>query len=415
MSGRSAVTVLGAGVIGVACALYLQRDGWTVTVIDRQGPGEGASRGNAGIFATDNVHPLATPGVLLKAPRYLLDPLGPLAIRPRCLPRLAPWLTRFALAALPSQVAHSTAALRALVGRSREAWLPLLQASGLTSLMTERGWVAAFETVNALRREQTGLAEYRGRGGDFVELGGDEVRDLEPALSQTVVGGIWYRDAAHSMNSFRLVRDLAAHFRRLGGKFQTAEIDRIDRRDGAVDALVTTTGDHLAIERLVLATGAWSRRYAAMLGDRVPLDTERGYHLHFPEPGVGLSRPVMSGEYKFFITPMETGLRLAGTVELASLSAPPNWRRAEVLLERARRLLPGLNETPRERWMGHRPSIPDSLPVIGPASGAKNAWYAFGHQHLGLTLAAATGEVLADLMAGRAPALNPEPYRATRF
>jgi len=414
MSQGSHVAVIGAGVVGLATAAQLLREGFTVTVVDRGEPGEGTSFGNAGILSTTTAFPLATPGILRQVPGMLLDPLGPFTIRWSYLPRITPWLVRFVAAARPDRVRAYGQALSALSRSSLAAWEDLAAEAGTEGLIQKRGWLAVYETDAGFRDAEGEIARRRELGIPFEILTSDEVRQMAPALARSVRHGVWYTDAGHVTSPIGLSRALAAWIRRRGGAIRRADVTDIVLRDDRPAALATTEGE-IAFDRVVVAAGAFSKRFAAALGHRVPLDTERGYHVTFPDPGLELRLPVSSSDGKFFLTPMDHGIRIAGTVELGGLALPANWKRAEVLQTQAKRLLPGLGEQKAERWMGYRPTLPDSLPVIGRATSHPNAYFAFGHNHLGLTHAAITGRMIADLMRDRPTAVDATPYRPDRF
>lgn len=408
------ITVIGAGIVGVCTALWLQRDGHRVTLLDRQAPGQGASFGNAAVFATDSVLPVAMPGILARVPGMLADPLGPLAIRWSYLPRLAPWLLRFVAASRPARVEQISAAMAALLDGSLEDYGPLLTGAGLADSVVRRGWIGVYLDHGKLVAGRKSAAMQRAHGAAVEEMSADELRRLEPALTPALAGGFYYPDVAHSLDPHGTVTGLAESFRRGGGEIVEQEARRLIHDDGRVIAVETAAGAQ-PCEAVVVAAGAWSRRLAADVGASLPLETERGYHLTIPSPRVELGRPIYSGDFGMACTPIAAGLRIGGTVELGGLQAPPNWRRAEVLAERGRQLLPGLEVGEASRWMGFRPSMPDSMPVIGPSATVPNAFLAFGHGHLGLTLGARTGRLVADLVAGREPVVDPAPYAASRF
>jgi D-amino-acid dehydrogenase len=408
------LVVIGAGAVGVATALYLQRDGLPVTIVDPRGPGEGTSRGNASIIAVESCVPVATPGIARAVPGMLLDPLGPLAIRWAYLPRLAPWLWRFIRASAPDKVEAISIALRAILTESIPSWDPLLADAGLADMLRRNGMLLVFETEAKFAAMQPYLELQRRRGTIFDLIPPEELRQLEPTLQPIFRHAVLYREVGHTLDNFRLVQRLAEHFRRRGGQILQASARGFSAGPSGVSQVLTDAGA-IDCRGAVVAAGAWSKTLARQLGADVPLDTERGYHVMLPEPGIMPRRPIYSAEGSFVATPLEHGLRLAGTVELGGLEAPPNYGRADILLRHGRRIFGSLGETGRSNWMGFRPSMPDSLPVIGPAGGHRNAWLAFGHGHLGLTLAAVTGRLVADLVAGRRPVADPAPYRADRF
>lgn len=406
--------VIGAGVIGTAVAEQLQSRGHRVLLVDRNEPGSGCSSGNAGHFATDAVLPLANPQTILSIPKMLADPLGPLAIRWSYFPRMLPWLLRFAQAALPANARASAGTLRELNHRSIASFDRLLGRTGLQDLMVKRGALTLYQTEKGRRAHRATVALLRDYGVEIEELDTGALRELEPALSESLAGGLYFPYTAHTANPLRLVRELARVFCAAGGAFERAEVQRLVPQVGGGVTVQLENGT-LSSRRVIVAAGAWSKSLAAQLGCWVPLDTERGYHLMLPLPAVKLERPLASFERSFVMTPMEEGLRLAGTVELAGLKAPPNYRRADILHRHAEAILPGLRRDEARRWMGFRPSLPDSLPVIGRAPQWDNIYFAFGHQHLGLTQAAITAEIIGDLVEGRQPEVDIRPLAADRF
>ena len=412
--GRRHFTVVGAGTVGVCCAFALLRDGHRVTLIDRDEPGRGCSFGNGGIIQIGASVPVATSGVLRQVPRMLLDPNGPLVIRWRCLPRLAPYLVRFIAAARPDRVERISIAIAALLDEAIDAFRDLLGAAGALDAIARTGELYVYQSEAAYQGAR-GAHDMRRRRGVRVEaLSADEVRQLVPALAPSVRRGVLLPHCMTATNPFHLTNRLVDAFRRDGGVVLRETLQDIEVAFDRGLTLLTDVGRH-EIDGLVLATGAWSKRWAAKLGARIPLDSERGYHVMLRDPGVDLRVPVLSGDHRFGITPMADGIRLAGTAELASLEALPDYRRAEMMIPLAKALLPDLRVESRDNWMGHRPSTADSLPVIGCASGFPEAFFAFGHGHLGFTLGPITGRLIADLAIGRPPAVDTTPYAAERF
>ena len=385
-----------------------------MTLVDRLEPGAGTSLGNAGLIQIDSCVPIATPGVLAEVPKMLLDPEGPLVIRWRYLLQIAPWLTRFVLASRPGRVEALSLALMALLDQADAAYRPLITDAGADDLMRPTGELRVYRTEASWRAAKSAIDLRRRRGAKLEILDADAVRQLEPALSQEVKYGVYSPDCRSVADPLTLTTRLAQAFVRGGGTVLRAEVTDIEIADGGARALITDGGRH-ETDALVIAAGAYSKPWAAKFGVRVPLDTERGYHLMLPDPGVDLRVPVLAGDRRFAIVPMTGGVRLAGTTEFAGLHAPPFWRRADMLGPMAQQLVPGLRIEGGERWMGYRPALPDSVAVIGPAPTARAVFLAFGHGHLGLTLGAITGRLIADLAAGRDPGLDMTPYRADRF
>lgn len=408
------VAVVGAGVVGLACAAQLQARGHDVTLIDPAGPGEGCSLGNAGCLSRASCVPLGLPGTWKKVPGYLLDPEGPLRVPWRYAARAAPWLWQLHLATSLARVNAIADALHPLLDPTIEKWRPLAQWAGVPELIRQDGYAFAYLSEGAFRGDALGRELRKARGVKIDVLEGPAVREFDPALSPEVSHLVVMPEQGHVPNPLRLSRALADRLRAGGARFVTAPALDFQFRDGRVSAVATGAGP-VDTDVVVLAAGAHSRPLASRLGADVPLETERGYHVMLSEPSVRPRIPTCSGEGKYFVTPMEGGLRVAGTVELAGLAAAPDWSRADLLVSGTRRLLPGLSFGKVERWMGHRPSLPDSLPVLGFAPSVANAIFAFGHGHVGLTAAAPTAELVADLVGGTRPWLDPAPYSAKRF
>lgn len=413
---RPGATIVGAGIVGLAIALTLQRDGFDVTVIDRDGPGEGATYGNAGVLATSSVVPVGTPATVRAVPRMLLDRQAPLTLRWSTLPALAPWFTRFVLASRPARVEAISRALAALAGRAIEAYAPLLRAADADVLIGRGGWLTVYESDHGLRRARGEHDLMRRRGVRFDVLRREEIGDIEPSLGPTIRHALYFPDNCWVRDTLGLARAFAAAIQRNGGNIVRDEVVGFDiGADGPRAVLGRAGSTPLDGRALIIAAGAHSGPLARALGAAVPLDTERGYHVMLPEPGFGLRLPVMHGERAFVATPMAGGIRLAGTVEFGGLAAPANFSRAEVILNHAKRIYPALRDGGGKRWMGFRPSMPDSLPVIGPCPHFKGVYFAFGHGHLGLTFAAVTGEMIGAMLNDRPPPVDPMPYRVDRF
>ncbi|MGC2199414.1 MAG: FAD-binding oxidoreductase [Stellaceae bacterium] len=417
-NGARRVGVIGAGIVGVCAASWLQRDGHSVFLVEPSEPGRGASFGNAGCFNGSSVTPVAMPGVARNVPRWLFDPLGPLSLRWTYLPTIAPWLFRFVRASTPERARATARALRPLVGPTLEALKPLVSAASAEDLVHRLGHLYVYRSVESLAKDRLSWDLRRENGVEVDEFDTDELRQLEPALSRDYVRGLLVRENGHTSNPLALVERLAEHFIRAGGQLVRARALGFRLEGGRLAAIETNTGD-LPADTVVVCAGAYSKPLAAALGDKVPLETERGYHLMIRDPEAMPRIPTADADGKFVATPMESGLRFAGTVELAGLEAPPDWRRSRILLEQGRRMLPGLAPShPEERismWMGHRPSLPDSLPVIGPSRATPDVIYAFGHGHVGMTAAPMTGKVVADLVAGRPVSIDIAPFSAGRF
>ena len=406
--------VIGAGIVGVCCAAFLQRQGRRVVVVDRLPPGEATSFGNAGSLSWSSCVPIAVPGLLPQVPGWLLRRDGPLTIRWRYLPRLMPWLWRFVRAGRLDRLEAASAAMAALHAPALDLHRMLAREAGIADLVRASGFVHVYTRALA---DRSGQIQWRlvSRHGAAIEvLNAGELRELEPDLSDRYVQAVYIRDQGYAANPGRLVKGLARHVAASGGEIVQSEVTGFEISGDRVSA-VRTAGASLAARDVVIAAGAWSTRLTRMLGFTVPLETERGYHVTLADPGVEVRHTIMESERKFVATPMEMGLRFAGTVELAGVDAAPDYRRAEAILEGAARMFPGLRTSPHTRWMGRRPSLPDGLPVIGPSPRQSNVYLAFGHAHTGMIGAPNTGRLVAGMVTNTPLNIDPAPYRPGRF
>jgi len=410
-----AVLVIGAGIVGVATALRLRREGHDVWLIDRECVAAQASRGNAGALAFSDILPLASPGVLRHAARWLLDPLGPLTIRPRYLPRLTPWLLRFWRASRRDRVQAATAAQAALMTLSATETISMLAAAGASHMLRSDGVLHLYESEAELKSSQPGWHARAGHGIAFTHLyGAQSIAPFQPGLSPAIVAATFVPGWSTISDPLRLTLSLARAFERLGGRIGRADVTALAPGGDGVNVLLRE-GPTIVARRVVVAAGAWSHRLARTLGERIPLETERGYNTTLPPEAFDLKRQLTFGGHGFVVTPLACGIRVGGAVEFAGLEAAPNFARSAALLATAKRLLPELSTEGGSEWMGFRPSLPDTLPAIGRAATDERVIYAFGHGHLGLTQAAATARLVADLMSARPPAIDLAPYRPQRF
>ena len=415
---RKSVGVVGAGIVGVCTALMLQRRGFKVTIIDSNPPGEGASFGNAGCFNASSIVPMSMPGMVTSVPKWLLDPMGPLAIRFSYLPTITPWLIQFLRAGRPGKVKEQAKALRSLLKSTVPLITSLAEEAGAAHLIRHEGHLTVYRSESEFAKDRGGWELLRLNRVKTRALDAAALRDFDPDLSHTFTKAILIEENGHTINPQGLVTQL---FRRVianGGEFISARVLGFEIEGGVLKGL-TTTGGAFAVDAAVVAAGAHSKSLAASLGDNVPLDTERGYHIVIKDPSVTPRIPTSDASGKFIATPMEMGLRVAGTVEFAGLSASPNWKRAHRLYAHARNLLPGLapaaSEESYTKWIGFRPSIPDSLPVIGRANHTPDVIYAFGHGHVGMTGAPMTATLVSELLAGEKTSIDIRPFAPTRF
>jgi D-amino-acid dehydrogenase len=413
-SERKTVTVIGAGNIGTCCAIYLQRLGLKVTLIDRVAPGESCSSGSAGVLSSWSCTPDSVPGIASSVPGWLLDPEGPLAIRWRYLPRVMPWLLKFMRAGRADRIPAISDAMFALNNPTVELYKDLARAAGVTELIRDSSYLYVYRKPDAFNPEGLSWRLRREHGARMDFLGDGEVQEVEPEISPAYHSAVVVHNQGHTINPARLVQSLAEHFEQQGGRILRGEVKHLTGSPGGPVTMNTTIGE-LASDFVVIAAGAWSHRLTAQLGCMVPLETERGYQMTFANPGVSLNHTVMEARRKFVATAMEMGVRCAGTAEFAGLEAPPNPRRASVLAKLGKELLPNLNTVEATNWMGHRPVLPDSLPAVGPLPGHPNVLAAFGHGHTGLTAAPMTGRIIAGLIAGMPLSVDVTPYRPDRF
>ena len=405
------IAVIGAGVIGLAVAEALLAEGHEVTLIDPAPPGMGASYGNAGTIADYAVMPVGTPDVLRNLPSLLFDKDSPLAIRRAALASLAPWLLRFARQSLPAAAARNAAAIAALVADACPRWEELASRIGGAQILQRRGCLYIYETAQGFQAAQADIAFRKTIGISAEMISPQALAAMEPALPEVAGGATFFPKAVFLSDPGQMVQLLAEHVL-AQATFVQAAATELHRNAGGVQ--IRGAGFQLQARKVVIAAGAHSRALARAAGDRVPLDTERGYHLEWDMPTPRLSRPTCPTSRGFYLCPMQGRLRVAGTVELGGLTAPPSPHRLEKLAEGARAIFPDLG-APDRSWMGFRPSMPDSLPVIGPSAAGAEVIHAYGHGHIGLTLAPITASIVSDLVAGRPSAIDISAYRATRF
>ncbi len=408
------IGIVGAGVIGVTVAHALVRDGHEVRIFDADGIASGASAGNAGAFAFSDIIPLATPGILRQAPKWLFDPLGPLSIRPGYAAQILPWMMRFARASMPDRYAAARDAQAALMRLSQAALDRLLAGVDGEHLIRREGQLQIYDTVAQFRASQPGWREREAAGIRFDRLTShDAICEIQPGLSERFTQAVFTPDWINTTDPKLWVEHIAADLTRHGGEVQRAAVRRIRPDEGAM--ILDTDDGPARFDRVVLAAGAQSGALLGPLGVKLPLETERGYNTTLPAGAFDIRTHVSFAAHGFVVTRIGEGVRVGGAVELGGLNLPPNMKRAEALLAKAKDFLPDLDTEGGTQWMGFRPSMPDSLPVIGAAPGHPGLMLAFGHGHLGLTQSAGTAELAADLIAGRTPSIDPAPYRPGRF
>ncbi|UUP17359.1 D-amino acid dehydrogenase [Nitratireductor thuwali] len=413
-SAMEDVAVIGGGIIGVTIAAYLAEAGRKVLVIDRSGICEETSAGNAGALAFADVLPLAQKGMARQVPGWLADPLGPLSIPPVYLPTILPWLLRFLRAGRASGYEAALCAQATMMRLAEREWAGLTARSATTRMLREDGCLELYESEAEFEAAQAGWRARRRFHIAFQHLQKGELAAYQPGLSDRFVRATFVPGWKTVTDPHRLGQAIWAHAESNGARFLPATVSSV-RREAEGIVLQLAGGERRVCGKLVIAAGAWSKRFAAQFGDAVPLETERGYNTTLPVGAFPVERQLVFGRHGFVVTPLETGLRIGGAVELGGLKRPPNYARSKAMLDKAASFLPGLKTEGGRQWMGYRPSMPDSLPVIGPSSRDPDVILAFGHGHLGLTQAAGTGRLVRDLVSGQAPSIDITPFRPQRF
>jgi D-amino-acid dehydrogenase len=407
------VTIVGAGIIGICIAARLAEAGCKVTVIDRTGICAETSSGNAAGLAFTEIIPMAHEGMIRQVPRWLVDPLGPLTIPPAYFPKLLPWLYRFWRAGSAANYARAVAAQIELMRLAEAEWMGLMEASGTRSMLREDGCLELYESEAEHRASMAGWDARQRAGIEVHHLKQEEIAQYQPGLSPRFVRATFVPGWKTVSDPAELGKAVWRYAERLGARHLAAIVETAEQDGDGFRLRLIGGGAHHA-STVVIAAGAWSHQLAAMLGDNIPLEAERGYNTTLPVDAFDVKRQLVFSSHGFVITPLATGLRVGGAVEFGGLSRPPNFARSRAMLKKAAVFLPGLKTSGGREWMGHRPSLPDSLPVIGPAS-RPGVFYAFGHGHLGLTQAAATGRLISDLILGHKAPVSLAPYSAERF
>lgn len=407
------IMVIGAGMVGVSCGLFLQRDGHAVTIVDPNDPGSGASFGNAGSISKSSVMPSSTPGLIKRIPKMLTDPESPLVLRWPYVPRLLPWLAGYLRNSSRERVERNCFATAALIANVLDAYDTLTKDIDVSDLIQQNGMLKLFETDAAFAASAYERTMMERCGCDYDIISIDELRQMEPNLAPIFRHAYFVADSRSIRNPGRLVETLADAFQAGGGTLLREKVATVEVGEDGTPTVVTDTGRHQT-DLVVLAAGAHSGTLARRLGARVVLDAERGYHVMFPSPEKSVNRYIHFADRKFSLSPHESGVRMTSLVELASVDAPPDYSRIRRLLPHAARVLPGLAEEEQSIWMGARPSTPDNVPVIGRSPRHDSVLFAFGHSHLGMTMGPVTGRIIADLVAGRDPGLDMTPYAPVR-
>jgi D-amino-acid dehydrogenase len=407
--------IAGAGITGLSAAIWLQRQGWSVTLVDPLPPGDPgqASFGNAGLLARCAVVPVSVPGLWRTAPAMLLDPDGPLFLKWRYLARIVPWLLPFLRNGRADRLPGIVAAIAALTADSVDQHMAMAVGTGAERLIRTGDYAYLYRSDAALAKDCFGMDLRRAHGLDWKRIGRDELADRDPALNPAFTCAAVFPGHGWITDPGAYAATLARHLSAKGATLLTARVAAI--RPGDPACVILDTGETLCAARVILAQGIWSRGLAETLGLHVPLESERGYHLMLHGPSALPPHPYMVAEAKMAVTPMAGGLRLAGTVEYGGTALPPSEAPVRLLRRRASLVYPGLQWASETRWMGHRPSLPDSLPMLGDIPGAPGVIAAFGSQHLGLTIAPRLGRLVADIAAGLRGNTDLRPYDPARF
>jgi D-amino-acid dehydrogenase len=411
----TATVVVGAGIIGTAIAHDLARRGREVTLLDGGPVGMGASYGNMASIAVTEFMPASRPAIWKKVPGWMLDPEGPVRVRPAYMPKLVPWFARFLAASRPAKLRALEAQGAALCARVYDDLLPLLQDTGLEGELTDEGCLSLYVDDAEFRADRDHIELLERYGFPHEVIGRQAIKALEPELSDRIGIAVVFPQNRSLRDPHRLVVKLAERFQSLGGRMATGEAAGFDRGEGGIRAVRLKDGRVLAADEVVLAAGAWTGRLTAMLGEPIPLETERGYHTQITSPGISMRHSIIWPARAFMVTPTAGGIRVGGTVEMAGLDAPPDYRRAKITVKRAKEALPNLRAEDLTEWMGHRPALPDTVPIISPSAKTRGVFVATGHGHLGVTYAATTARLMGHLITGTTPPLDMHPFRIDRF
>jgi len=406
------IGIIGSGIQGVCNALFLQKRGYQVTLFDKDEPGNlSASYGNAGHFSPYASIPLNRPDILIDIPAMLLSSSGPLALKWNYVPKMIPWFLKFLKNCSTKNMMHTAKYMHQILDIALPAYDELFEEIDLSGLVENKGIMYIWNDKNLKSRELE-INIRNEIGAEQQLLNQKEVHDLEPNIKKIYHAGVFYKKARHARNPKKILLKLFDLFLKKDGKFLKLNIKDITF-DNEKPALKSETQQFI-FDKVVIACGAFSKKLTDKLDEKIPLDTERGYHIHFKGCDHLISRPVVFTNRGFGMTPMEQGLRVVGTVEFGGLENPLNKNRIKNLINNAKYMLDGLPEH-EDEWLGFRPTLPDYLPVIGPSKNYKNIFYSFGHHHLGWTLAAISGKIISNMIANKNTNLNLEPYSSKRF
>lgn len=406
--------VVGAGIIGTAIAHDLQRRGRQVVLVDRDAPGKGASYGNMASIAVTEFMPASRPSVWKQIPGWMLDPEGPVRVRPSYMPKLVPWFLRFLAASRPSKLRALEAEGAALCSRALGDTLDLLRETGLTDQISDEGCLSLYTDEAEFKADREHIEILERFGFPHEVIGRQAIKALEPELSDKIGMAVLFPQNRSIKDPYTLVLALAERFVGLGGRIEHGEVVGFTRSD-AMREVVLKDGRRMPVDEVVICAGAFSAKLAKDLGEPIPLETERGYHTQIMAPGISMKHSIIWPAKAFMVTPTAGGIRVGGTVEMAGLEAAPDYRRSKVTVKRAKEALPNLACEDFTEWMGHRPALPDTVPILSASPRTKGLFYATGHGHLGLTYAATTARLMGELITGGKPSVDLHPYRVNRF
>ena len=405
------IAVIGAGIQGVCNALFLQKKGFKVTLFDRDEPGNSATYGNAGHFSPYASVPLNRPDVITDVPAMLLSSRGPLSLKWNYVYKMIPWFLRFLLNCSERKMMHTAKNMHQILDLSLSAFDELFEAIDLNGLVENKGVLYVWNDKNLKSRElEIKIREELGVKQQILTP--KDIHDLEPNIKPFYHGGVYYDYARHTRNPKKILLKLLDNFMKNDGKFLKLNVQELNFDDDK--PVIRSDVQRFVFDKLVIACGAFSKRLTDKLHENIPLDTERGYHVHFKDCDHLISRPVVYLNKGFGMTPMEQGLRVVGTVEFGGLDNPLSKSRIKNLIINAKDMLDGLPEH-EDEWLGFRPSLPDLLPVLGPSKNYKNVFYSFGHNHLGWTLGAISGKIISKMIANESTNLNLSAYSSSRF
>ena len=408
----NSVGIVGAGIQGVCIGLQLIKKGVSVSIFDRNEPGKMTSYGNAGHFSPYAVLQLNRPDVLYDVPKMLFSSYGPLALKWSYLPKMIPWMIHYLKSCNKKSMMHTAKYMHQILNLSMNAYEEIFQEIDTTNLVERKGIIYIW-TKDNLKSRKLEIKVRDELGIKQKLLTKDEVLDLEPKLNPVFHEGVLYEDAIHARDPYKITKKIFEQFIKKGGKFIKEDVRNLKQISNN-QTVIKTDSKEYEFEKAVIACGAFSKSLTDQLDENIPLDTERGYHVHFKGMDNLITRPVIFLDRGFGMTPMNQGLRAVGTVELGGLKNPPSKKRIDYIIRCAKELLPQLDKH-EDEWLGFRPTLPDFLPVMGPSLKNKNIIYAFGHHHLGWTLGAITGKIISGIVMEEKTNLDLSPYSSSRF